>query len=93
MTWLYILNKFILQFFFIRLTRHTQRVITEADIYEVSMAGSRGYGIGGMVNKWHQEQWFSIQCWVIPFSGWNRDYKYLGHGPKYYRLTKNKIIT
>lgn len=92
MTKLFFLNYFILQLFFIRLTRNTQRVIDDIDIHEVSLLRDGGCGIGGVIRKSHVEQWFSIQYWVIPFTGWNTDFKYLNGKASFLPLSKPKTI-
>lgn len=30
---------------------------------------------------------YSIQGFIWPTTGWNSDYKYIGNGPKFFRLT------
>lgn len=81
MTKLYFLNYFILQLFFIRLTRHTQKV---KYLYI-------DYGLNSCV-KFRFEKWYSIQYWVIPFTGWNTDFKYLNGKASFLPLSKPKTI-
>ncbi len=82
MTKLGFLNKFIIQFFFIRLTRHTQKV----RIAYIDYARMKNY-------RTQTEQWYSIQYWVVPFTGWSNrnDFKYL-NGQHFLPLTKPKAI-
>jgi len=91
MTKLKFLNYFILQWFFVRLTKHSERIIDEYDItsYDLINDGSISTrGTGNIKNL----QWWSLQGFIIPTTGWNGDFKYLGYGPKYLKLTNKKEI-
>jgi hypothetical protein len=34
-------------------------------------------------------QWYSIQYWILPFTGWQTDFIYLGNkSPRYWQITK-----
>jgi len=90
MTLLGFLNYYFFQFLFIRITRHSVRVIDKMDLVEVSNT-PYGMGIGGKVKEFHFIQWFSIQYPVVPLTGWRKwDYKYIGGKAKYFRITKDK---
>lgn len=85
------LNYFILQWFFIRLTKHTERVVDESNItsYDLINDGSiSSRGTGNIKNL----QWWSLQGFIVPTSGWGNDFKYVGEGPKYFTLTDKKEI-
>lgn len=82
------LNYYFLQFFFIRLTRCEQRVITKFDLHSVSIGG----GVSGSPAEYHTEYWWSIQYWIIPFTGWTSPFKCIGKATRYLRITKNKSI-
>jgi len=91
MSKLYFVNYFILQWFFIRLTRHTERIIDEVDMIEASMLSphvGQVTGIGFGVKRSHVLTWYSIQYWVIPCTGWTTFFKYIGGKPKFWRITK-----
>lgn len=60
-------NYYILQIFFIRITRHTSVI--------------EGHGV---------IQWYSIQYWILPFTGWDSPFIYISKGPKYLQLTAKK---
>ncbi len=63
MTWLKFVNKFICQWFFIRLTKH--------------------------LNFDTKEIRYSIQYWIVPTTGWNTNFKYIGkNSPKFFYLSK-----
>ncbi|MBV6478683.1 MAG: hypothetical protein HGGPFJEG_01441 [Ignavibacteria bacterium] len=68
--WLNYLNKFFLQWFFVRLTR--------AEVNKFSTGGIKVIS-----------SWYAIQYWVMPLSGYGREYKYLGK-QKYFKLTNMK---
>lgn len=92
MTSLYFVNRFILQFACIRLTRHTEHIIDKIDYFECSLIGPGEYGMGGNILASHYEQYYSIQYWVVPFTGWSTEYKHFNTKVKYLRLTSNKIV-
>lgn len=82
MTKLDFLNRFILQWFCIRLTRVTRRiqVITKATLYEGSMIDSRTAGLGMAFDEYHYEvtKWWAIQAWVVPTTSYVNAFRYLG---------------
>jgi hypothetical protein len=82
------LNRFFLQFFFIRLCRYSDNVVDKFEMTECSMT-PLGFEVTG---KPHYKivTGFSIMYWVKPFSGYGRPYKYIGR-PHYKDITK-KII-
>jgi len=88
MTKLEFVNKVVFQWFFVRLTRCQQKVITEFKMYEVSIAPG-GYAPGGDV-KYKIEQWYSIQGWIIPLTGWRKEFKFIGKN-WFLKVTKPKV--
>lgn len=78
MTWLKAINVFILQWFFIRLTRHTQNV-TRIATSDFSI--TRSY------------QWYSIQYWILPVTGWGNEFIYLNKKPKFIKCSKKRLLT
>lgn len=91
MTKLKFVNYFILQFFFVRLTRCTENVIYDYKVHNISFVNDKGLSIGGQ-GKIRKEQWYSLQFWILPFTGWSTDFIYLSKKPLYFRLTKSKIV-
>ena len=91
MTLLKAVNVFLLQWFFIRLTICTERRIVEYDLKEVSLMsdGSITTGGTGKVEVW---QWYSIQGWVLPITGWWNDFKYMNKKPFFIKCTKPHCI-
>lgn len=84
MTKLEIANKFLFQFFFIRLTRN---VYTE-DLHQVHQLINFRFPGYKTPEKY---QWYSFQGWIIPFSGWNNDFKFIGKVWNKGRWLYNKI--
>lgn len=85
---------YLLQVFFVRLTRHQIHVIDKMNVTEASMCLDGSIGIGGNILASHYEQWYSIQYWILPFTGWNTEFKYIGKSsPKYLKITTPKIVT
>ena len=92
MTWLKAINVFILQWFFVRLTRHSEKLITQFTLKEISVIHNGGLGFGGS-GKIETHQWYSIQYWVLPCTGWWSDYILLNKRPKFIKCSKRKILT
>jgi len=91
MTWLKAVNMFLLQWFFIRLTRCSEKRIVEYKLTEISLMsdGSMSTGGTGKTESW---RWYSIQGWIIPTTGWNNEFKYLNKKPFFVKCTKPHCI-
>ena len=93
MTWLKFLNVYFFQWFFVRLTKHIDRdVVIDYQLlsWDIMHDGNiSARGIGDKVTL----QWYSIQNFIIPTTGWSTNYKYIGKGPKFLRITKKKIVS
>lgn len=83
-------NIFVLQWFFIRLTKCKEERIVNFEFTHLSLNPSGNYGLGGRgkVNKY---TWYSIQVFILPLSGWWNDFIYLNKKPKLYKITKEKL--
>lgn len=92
MTWLGAINIFVLQWFFIRFTRHTDKLITQFTLKEASILQSGNIGVGGSY-KTEIYQWYSIQLWILPCTGWWNEFIYLNKYPKFIRCSKRKVLT
>lgn len=90
MTKLKFLNKFILQWFFVRLTRVQEKIACVDKIisYDIMPDGSLSARSIGLTQTF---QWYSLQYFVVPTTGWNTDFKYLGER-KFFVLTSKKIV-
>ena len=89
MTKLKFINVFFLQWFFVRLTRCQEKVISDFNLYEISLMPDGSFAPAGNV-KYKKLEWYSMQYWIIPCTGWWSDFKYIGRKPKFWKLT-NKI--
>lgn len=102
MTKLGFLNYYILQWFFIRLTRCEDkvRIVWPGNVkwQDVTATPSQSdprtinVSIGGMITEWDGPtysivKWKAIMFWVIPGTGWGSDFKYLGKC-RYLDITK-----
>lgn len=84
-----VLNKIFLQWFFIRLTKNTTKIIDEFDMTEISLAYGTGHAMGGAIKRYHIEYYYSIQGWIVPLSGWTTAFNYLGKkSPWFIKITK-----
>lgn len=91
MTWLYFVNYFFFQWFFIRLARAEEKIISDVKVW---FEGSDDI-IKNLIKVKTQAkettyQWYSIMGFVWPLSGWNTPYKFIGK-TFYKRLTKKKL--
>ncbi len=88
MSWVKFLNIFILQLFFIRLTRCSQVVVSDYKLfsYDLTPGGISPRGVG--TSKTHS--WLSIQGIIVPFTGWNSEFIYIGK-PIFLKISKVKI--
>lgn len=84
-------NAFLLQWFFVRLTKCQEKVVTEFDMYEVSIMPDGSFAPSGTA-KYKTFQWYSLQYWVIPCTGWWSDFKYVGGKPKFWKLSSKHSI-
>lgn len=84
------INVFLLQWLFMRLTRHQEKRIenytpTSYDLMPDGNISSRGKGD---VNTY---QWYSLQMWILPCTGWWNNFIYLNKKPYFFVLTKPKL--
>jgi hypothetical protein len=91
MTILKAINVFLLQWFFIRLTKHQSQVVenyklTGFDYVEENLVSSSGTG------KIIIKEWYSIQYCIIPLTGWWSNYVFLTKEAKFKPITKKIII-
>jgi hypothetical protein len=80
-------NKLFFQWFFIRLTKNIDRQVSNYNLisYDILPYGFAARGNG--------TEWYSIQYWMLPLTGWKCNYIYLGKkSPRYWQITKKKLI-
>ena len=84
MTLLKFVNKFIFQWFCIRLTKCSEKVIENPEpscfTYSITTDGNTKNTV--------TYNWYSIQYWIKPCTGWTDDFVYLNKKPKFLRITK-----
>mgnify|MGYP003443448278 CR=1 FL=1 len=85
------INVFFLQWFFVRLTKCQETVIEEFNLYEVSLMSDGSFASGGTVKK-KIYQWYSLQFWIVPCTGWWNSFKYVSKKPKFLRLSAKHIV-
>jgi hypothetical protein len=69
----------ILQIFFIRLTRHSERRILDGNVTEASVLSDGSIGVGMTITQSKIFEWYSIMYWVVPFTGWSTAFEYEGN--------------
>lgn len=87
--WLKYVNYFI-QFFFIRLTRCTEREVHSFNVHSLSFT-PHGLSLDGTPINSTVYEWYSIQYWIKPFAGWSKHFTW--YDTKYKRITKKRIIS
>ena len=83
-----LVNKLLFQWLFVRLTKHQEKVITKYNLHSVDVS----IGIRGFTEDIVTYQWYSIQYWVLPLTGWKTDYIYLNKKPNFIRVSKKIIL-
>lgn len=86
MTWLKFINLFFLQWFFIRLTKCSKKVVKDYKIISYDMMAdgsmsSRGTGTTAT------HTWYSLQGFIVPCTGWWNDFKFVSKKPKFWQIT------
>jgi hypothetical protein len=87
MSWLKIINVFLLQWLFVRLTLCKEIKIEDYKLlsYDLMSDGSMSSrGTGAKI----EYSWYSIQGFILPLSGWWSDFIYLTKKNKFIRLTE-----
>jgi hypothetical protein len=79
------ITNYILQIFFIRLTKCSNTVVRDVRVWLIPSLVDK---CDGQIS--HKETWYAIQGWVVPFTGWNTDFKYIGKR-FFVKITKTKI--
>ena len=91
MTWLGFANRVFFQWFFIRLTKCLENKIEEYKLlsFDLTLNGMASRG-NGIIKTY---EWYSIQYWILPTSGWGTNFQYLNKKPKFIKITRkhNKI--
>ena len=81
----------ILQFFFIRLTKCSEKVVGDYKVisYDMMPDGSvSSRGIGNTITY----EWYSLQYFILPLTGWWSDFIYLSKTAKFIKCTKRKQL-
>lgn len=91
-SWLEFFNKLFFQFFFIRLTKCQQKRIENYKIKSFDLMSDGSFSPQGVVGESKIYQWYSIQYWVLPLTGWKHDFIFLNKKPKFIRVSKEKLL-
>ena len=89
--WLKFINVVFLQWFFVRLTKNSEKVITEYKIHSLDMMADGQIGSRG-VGKTENRYWYSIQGFIVPCTGWWIDFKFVSKEPMFWKITKVKVL-
>lgn len=89
---LYILNKFLFQWLFIRITMCTNIVYDKVKLTGVSLMSNGEFSSQMKPYEHHTETWISIQYWIIPLTGWNTPFKSIGNNRRFKRITNKKKV-
>jgi hypothetical protein len=80
-------NVFFFQWFFVRLTKCTEKRIENYTLHSFDLMSD-----GNMASRGTGEtktyQWYSFQYWILPCTGWWSDFIYLNKKPKFIKCTK-----
>ena len=86
MTKLKIINVLFFQWFFVRLTKCEEKRAVEFQVHSVSLMPDFTWKPKGLL-KYKVFEWYSLQYWVIPCTGWWSSFKYLGGKPSFLKLS------
>lgn len=84
-------NVFFFQWFFVRLTKCREKVVHEFKLESVNLIQNGTWSLGGN-GKYTTYEWYAIQYWILPFSGWYNRFVVLSKECKSIRITKKKIV-
>ena len=91
MTKLKAANVFFFQWFFVRLTKCTEKRVENYNLISVDLMQD-GYASTRGTGNVETYQWYSIQFWILPCTGWWDDYIYLNTKPKFFKCTKERLV-
>ena len=91
MTWLKFINVFFFQWFFIRLTKCSKKIIKNYKIMSFDMMPNGNFGSRG-TGTTETKTWYSIQGFIVPCTGWRNNFKFVNKEPKFWKITKEKTI-
>jgi len=91
MTKLKTINIFFFQWFFVRLTKCSEKRITNYKLISFDLMPDNSIGSRG-VGQIKHFQWYCIQYWILPLTGWKTDFIFLYKEPKFIKITKEKEI-
>lgn len=89
MSWLMTVNVFFFQWFCIRLTKHCERLIFPKD--EIIYITGVSYSARDIDLEFVVKQYYSIQGFILPCTGWWSNYIYMTKKPFFIRITKKFI--
>ncbi len=90
-SWLYLLNVLLLQWFFIRLTKCIDNEIVEMNMTSISLMPDGGMSAGGTVKR-QKVMWWAIQYWIIPLTGWRSNFIFVGKGPRFKKVSSKRKL-
>lgn len=90
-SWLGLLNIIIFQWFFVRLTKCQEKVVEEYIIQSFDMMIDGSFASRG-TGKSTTYQWYSLQYWILPLTGWKSDFVYLSKSPNFVKITKKNAL-
>ena len=95
MSLLKFINMFILQWFFVRLTKCSEKRVFNFVYDNVFNIPHIDWDITQMSLKSQSEirtyEWYSIQTGILPLTGWGKEFKYLKPLHKFIKITKPKL--
>lgn len=85
------LNVFLLQWLFVRLTKCQETVVSDFTLLGYDSLPNGNVSSKGVAIK-KTYQWYSLQMWILPCTGWWSDFIYLNKNPYFLKITKRKLI-
>lgn len=91
-SWLKLVNMVFLQWLFIRLTKCSENRIVHLKVNSFDLMSDGNFSLRGQGDT-KTYQWFAIQYWILPLSGWGNKFKFIGKEAKFIRITKETELT
>ena len=88
MTKLKFINVFLLQWFFIRLTKCNETIIEDFQLHSWDFVSNGSVSSRGSGTQ-QKYEWFGLKYYIVPLSGWcGTKFKFLRKVPRFKRITK-----
>lgn len=90
-TLLELINKAILQWFFIRLVICQEKIVENYTLHSYDLMSDGKISSRG-IGEIKTYQWYELKYWILPLSGWKNDIIFLNKKQRAIKLSKKSIL-